>query len=68
MVGCFWSGRPTNFPFQLDVPAFDWPAAPFPDLKYPLEEHIKENEAEEKRCLEEYERILVERWVSFSQN
>ncbi|WRT69537.1 4-aminobutyrate aminotransferase [Kwoniella shivajii] len=45
---------------KVDIPAFDWPAAPFPELKYPLDEHVKENEAEEKRCLEEYEKILVE--------
>lgn len=46
---------------QVDIPAFDWPCAPFPQLKYPLSEHVVENEAEEKRCLEEYERILIER-------
>ncbi|WWC65717.1 4-aminobutyrate aminotransferase [Kwoniella dejecticola CBS 10117] len=45
---------------KVDIPAFDWPAAPFPELKYPLNENVKENEAEEKRCLEEYEKILVE--------
>ncbi|OCF61921.1 4-aminobutyrate aminotransferase [Kwoniella mangroviensis CBS 10435] len=45
---------------KVDIPAFDWPAAPFPELKYPLSEHVKENEAEEKRCLEEYEKILIE--------
>jgi 4-aminobutyrate aminotransferase/(S)-3-amino-2-methylpropionate transaminase len=46
---------------QVDIPAFDWPCAPFPELKYPLEEHVAENEAEEKRCLEEFERILIEK-------
>ena len=46
---------------KVDIPAFDWPVAPFPELKYPLEEHVKENVAEEKRCLEEYEQILVQR-------
>ncbi|OCF37150.1 4-aminobutyrate aminotransferase [Kwoniella heveanensis BCC8398] len=45
---------------KVDIPAFDWPSAPFPALKYPLQEHVKENEAEEKRCLEEYEKILIE--------
>ncbi|KAI1617998.1 4-aminobutyrate aminotransferase [Exophiala viscosa] len=43
---------------KIDIPAFDWPQAPFPALKYPLEEHVKENEAEEKRCLEEAEDII----------
>ena len=32
---------------KLDVPAFDWPIAPFPQLKYPLEEYKRENELEE---------------------
>ncbi|WWD20158.1 4-aminobutyrate aminotransferase [Kwoniella shandongensis] len=45
---------------KVDIPAFDWPCAPFPELKYPLSEHVAENEAEEKRCLEEYEKILIE--------
>ncbi|KAL2401301.1 4-aminobutyrate aminotransferase [Exophiala dermatitidis] len=43
---------------KLDIPAFDWPQAPFPNLKYPLEQHAEENAAEEKRCLEEAENII----------
>jgi 4-aminobutyrate aminotransferase/(S)-3-amino-2-methylpropionate transaminase len=43
---------------KIDIPAFDWPQAPFPLLKYPLEEHVEENTAEEKRCLEEAEHII----------
>jgi len=50
---------------KLDVPSFDWPIAPFPQLKYPLEEHVKENEAEENRCLEIVE-DLIEKWASKS--
>lgn len=46
---------------KVDIPAFDWPVASFPQLQYPLEEFVKENEAEEKRCLDEYEQILIER-------
>ena len=38
---------------KLDVPAFDWPIAPFPQLKYPLEEFVRENEEEERKCLEQ---------------
>jgi hypothetical protein len=34
---------------KLDVPHFDWPIAPFPHLKYPLEENTRENAAEEAR-------------------
>jgi 4-aminobutyrate aminotransferase/(S)-3-amino-2-methylpropionate transaminase len=43
---------------KLDIPAFDWPQAPFPMLKYPLHEHVSENAAEEQRCLAETERLL----------
>ncbi|MBE7179995.1 MAG: aminotransferase class III-fold pyridoxal phosphate-dependent enzyme, partial [Terriglobus roseus] len=45
---------------KLDIPAFDWPQASFPALKYPLEEHAAENAAEEKRCLEEVEHLIKE--------
>ena len=43
---------------KLDIPAFDWPTAPFPQLKYPLDEFTAENKAEEDRCLHEVEQIL----------
>lgn len=45
---------------KLDIPAFDWPQAPFPALKYPLEQHVEENAAEEQRCLAEAESIIKE--------
>ncbi|KAJ8140399.1 hypothetical protein OXX80_004595 [Metschnikowia pulcherrima] len=45
---------------KLDIPAFKWPKAPFPTLKYPLNEHVKENAEEEQRCLDEFERIVTE--------
>ena len=44
---------------KLDIPAFDWPQAPFPANKYPFEEHEEENKAEEQRCLDEVERIIT---------
>lgn len=44
---------------KLDIPAFDWPSAPFPELKYPLDQFVTENAAEEKICLEETERIIT---------
>ncbi|KAK7534010.1 aminotransferase class-III-domain-containing protein [Phyllosticta citribraziliensis] len=44
---------------KLDIPAFDWPQAPFPMCKYPLDQYAAENAAEEKRCLEETERLLT---------
>lgn len=45
---------------KLDIPAFDWPQATFPQLKYPLEDNVQENAAEEKRCLAEVERLIKE--------
>ncbi|EKV12862.1 4-aminobutyrate transaminase [Penicillium digitatum] len=45
---------------KLDIPAFDWPQATFPQLKYPLEDHVQENAAEEQRCLAEVERLIKE--------
>ncbi|KAK0384264.1 hypothetical protein NLU13_8352 [Sarocladium strictum] len=44
---------------KLDIPSFNWPQAPFPALKYPLEQNAKENEAEEQRCLAEVERLIT---------
>ena len=43
---------------KLDIPAFDWPQASFPHLKYPLQEHAEENAREEQRCLEETEQLI----------
>ena len=45
---------------KLDIPAFDWPIAPFPQLRYPLEENVRENQEEERRCLEEVRRMRGE--------
>ena len=39
------------------------PVAPFPQLKYPLANFVKENAAEEARCLAQLEEILVA-WVN----
>lgn len=43
---------------KLDIPAFNWPKALFPALKYPLNEFAKENADEELRCLAEFERVI----------
>ncbi|XP_068086216.1 4-aminobutyrate aminotransferase, mitochondrial [Anabrus simplex] len=43
---------------KIDVPAFDWPVASFPVYKYPLEENVRENEAEDRRCLAEVEDLI----------
>src|SRR5256885_10779651 len=68
--------RSTLFPYttlfrspihKLDIPAFDWPQAPFPALKYPLEQHVEENAAEEQRCLAEAERLIKEYHIPRSE-
>ncbi|KAF7271639.1 hypothetical protein GWI33_015489 [Rhynchophorus ferrugineus] len=46
---------------KIDIPAFDWPAAPFPAYKYPLEENESYNQNEDNRCLEQVE-DLMEQW------
>ncbi|KAL6073536.1 4-aminobutyrate aminotransferase [Balamuthia mandrillaris] len=45
---------------KVDIPAFDWPKAPFPKLQYPLEKFQEENKKEEERCLKEVEKIIQE--------
>eukprot|EP00054_Salpingoeca_dolichothecata_P004817 m.32022 g.32022 ORF g.32022 m.32022 type:complete len:494 (-) comp14885_c0_seq1:119-1600(-) len=44
---------------KLDIPAFPWLAAPFPRLKYPLQEFEAENAAEEASCLEQLEDMIA---------
>lgn len=51
----------TNSPRALStmhVPRFDWPVAPYPKMKYPLEDFQAENRKEEDRCLDETRKIL----------
>lgn len=43
---------------KLDIPSLDWPIAHFPAYKYPLEEHVRENQEEDRRCLEEVEDLI----------
>ena len=43
---------------KIDIPAFDWPQATFPKLKYPLEENAAENAKIEKESLEEVENLI----------
>ncbi|TVY75781.1 4-aminobutyrate aminotransferase [Lachnellula suecica] len=44
---------------KLDIPAFDWPQATFPLLKYPLEEHAQENAKAEAESLADVERLIT---------
>lgn len=50
---------------KFDIPAFDWPVAPFPQLTYPLEENVEKNRKEEDRCLAETDKIITE-WLNKS--
>ncbi|KAG6457400.1 4-aminobutyrate aminotransferase, mitochondrial [Manduca sexta] len=43
---------------KVDCPAFDWPVAPFPRYRYPLEQFKRENEQEDKRCLEQVADVI----------
>lgn len=44
---------------KIDIPAFDWPKAPFPALKYPLEENVEHNKKSEADSLRMVEEIIT---------
>lgn len=44
---------------KLDIPAFDWPQATFPLLKYPLEDFVEENRKAEQEALADVERLIT---------
>lgn len=44
---------------KLDIPAFDWPQATFPLLKYPLEDYVEENKKAEAEALADVERLIT---------
>jgi len=43
---------------KIDVPSFDWPIASFPRYKYPLNENVRENAAEDEKCLAEVQDLI----------
>lgn len=43
---------------KLGFSSFNWPVAPFPEIKYPLDQFHDENVKEEDRCLEALDGIL----------
>lgn len=43
---------------KIDIPAFDWPIASFPQYRYPLADNVTENAAEDARCLAEVEDLI----------
>ncbi|XP_037074392.1 4-aminobutyrate aminotransferase, mitochondrial-like isoform X2 [Pollicipes pollicipes] len=54
---------------KVDIPALDWPVAPFPAYQYPLEEHEAENRTEDARCLQQVEEVVEQynragKWVA----
>ncbi|VDP06502.1 unnamed protein product, partial [Soboliphyme baturini] len=46
---------------KVDIPAMDWPVAPYPEYKYPIEQHLSENQQEDQRCLSQVE-SLIDEW------
>jgi len=42
----------------VDIPSLAWPKADFPVYKYPLEENVAENKAEDDRCLAIVEELM----------
>lgn len=43
---------------KLDIPTKDWPIATFPRYQYPLEDFVRENEEEDRKCLAEVEELF----------
>lgn len=58
-LGCL-STTHSKYIHKIDIPAFDWPIASFPKYKYPLEENVRDNKAEDDRCLAEVEDLIVQ--------
>lgn len=45
---------------KMDVPAFDWPIAPWPQYKYPTLEKHSANDAEDEQCLARTEELIFD--------
>ncbi|CAH7666670.1 aminotransferase class-III-domain-containing protein, partial [Phakopsora pachyrhizi] len=45
---------------KMDVPAFDWPAVTFPQLKYPIAENEAENKKIEADSIQEVEKAILD--------
>lgn len=43
---------------KLDVPRFHWPVAPFPQYRYPLDEHHFHNKCQDNSCLAAIEDLI----------
>ena len=55
------SATRTNPLHKLDIPAFDWPAAEPPRYKYPLEENVEYNRAQDLASLADV-RAKIAQW------
>ncbi|XP_066157229.1 probable 4-aminobutyrate aminotransferase, mitochondrial [Euwallacea fornicatus] len=51
----------SKFIQKIDIPAFDWPMADFPQYCYPLENNERHNKEEDDKCLAGVEE-LFEKW------
>ncbi|XP_019642688.1 PREDICTED: 4-aminobutyrate aminotransferase, mitochondrial-like [Branchiostoma belcheri] len=58
-IGCSSSSHAAPL-HKVDVPALDWPSAPFPATKYPLDVNTQENRQEEERCLDKVFQLMQE--------
>ncbi|XP_050310399.1 4-aminobutyrate aminotransferase, mitochondrial-like isoform X2 [Anthonomus grandis grandis] len=48
----------SKFIQKIDIPAFDWPMANFPNYRYPLEENVECNKKEDEKCLARVEELF----------
>lgn len=58
-LGCLSATR-SKADHKVHIPAFKWPVAPFPKLKYPLDRFISENQQAEESCLHKTKCIMKE--------
>ena len=56
-MGCLSATR-SKAEHKVHIPAFKWPVAPFPKLKYPLEENEEINKENEQCCITETDDII----------
>uniref|UniRef100_A0A915K3H0 (S)-3-amino-2-methylpropionate transaminase n=1 Tax=Romanomermis culicivorax TaxID=13658 RepID=A0A915K3H0_ROMCU len=61
MFACLSASRSKAI-HKVDLPAFDWPMAPFPRYEDPVDSNSEKNRAEDDRCLAEVER-LIKKWA-----
>ena len=50
---------------KLDFPAFDWPIAEFPQVKYPLEENVEYNRQQENKSIQDVSNTLCYKCIQF---